>query len=216
MEEAFTQKERTRARILDEAASAMREYGPDGIGVAALMKRAGLTHGGFYAHFENRDDLVAAAIDRMFADSAALLDHNLGDRVAREGLTLLVDDYLSPERLDALDEGCPMASLSNYATQLPSAARQRFGDGIVAFHATLERAVKALGHPDPASLASSVLSEIVGAMSLARALSDSDKARATLAATRGHVKLRLGLTAGQAMLPEGSVGAPRKRSGTHR
>ena len=48
-----TQKERTRARILDEPARAMREHGSDEIGVASLMKRAGLTHGGFYAHFQD-------------------------------------------------------------------------------------------------------------------------------------------------------------------
>ena len=56
MPETLTHKERTRARILDEAAKAMREQGHAGIGVAKLMQRAGLTHGGFYAHFKDRDD----------------------------------------------------------------------------------------------------------------------------------------------------------------
>ena len=73
MPEPTTHKARTRGRILDEAAKAMREHGHEGIGVANLMKRAGLTHGGFYAHFKDRDDLVAAAIGRMFEDSKAML-----------------------------------------------------------------------------------------------------------------------------------------------
>ncbi|HZV09332.1 MAG TPA: TetR/AcrR family transcriptional regulator, partial [Novosphingobium sp.] len=69
MADKSAHKARVRDRILDEAAAALRSGGTDGLSVANLMKRAGLTHGGFYAHFENRDDLVAHAVDRMFKDS---------------------------------------------------------------------------------------------------------------------------------------------------
>ena len=100
-----TQKERTRARILDEAAWAMREHGSDGIGVAALMKRAGLTHGGFYAHFKDRDDLVAHAVDRMFADSGRMLHRHFGQNDAAEGLRGLINYYLSDEMRLAADRG---------------------------------------------------------------------------------------------------------------
>jgi TetR/AcrR family transcriptional repressor of nem operon len=95
MAEGLSHKERTRARILDEAASAMRASGPEGISVAALMKRAGLTHGGFYAHFSSRDDLVAHAIDRMFEDSKAMLARHLTDSEPAAGLAMLIDYYLS-------------------------------------------------------------------------------------------------------------------------
>src|SRR3546814_16139292 len=84
MVERCRQKERTRTRILDEAARAIREQGAGGIGVAALMQRAGLTHGGFYAHFENRDDLIAKAFDRMRADSQEMLWRNLDTQSAAE------------------------------------------------------------------------------------------------------------------------------------
>src|SRR5690349_22416026 len=63
------QAEKTKARVVKIAAQQMRKRGPDGVGVADVMKRAGLTHGGFYAHFESKDDLIAAAVRQMFAEA---------------------------------------------------------------------------------------------------------------------------------------------------
>ncbi len=194
MSEATTPKERTRARILDEAAKAMREKGADGIGVAALMKRAGLTHGGFYAHFENRDDLVAHAVDRMFQDSDFLLKRHLAENAAAKGLSELIDYYLSDETRKRTDGGCPLPSLGGEASRMPAAARQRFSEGIQAFRAALAASLTAFGSPDPESLAASVLAEMVGAMTLARTL-DEDAARVALRASREQLKRRIGLPA---------------------
>jgi len=193
MNEATTPKARTRARILDEAAKAMREKGADGIGVAALMKRAGLTHGGFYAHFENRDDLVAHAVDRMFQDSDFVLERHLAGNEAAKGLSELIDYYLSEETWKHTDRGCPLPSLGGEASRMPTAARQRFSDGIHAFRAALAASLAALGSPDPESLAASVLAEMVGAMTLARTL-DEDAARAALRASREQLTRRIGLS----------------------
>ena len=106
--QSLTQKDRTRARILDEAAAAMREHGVGGIGVAGLMKRAGLTHGGFYAHFANRDDLVAHSVDRMFQDSSTLIDRHLTNGEAGARLASLIDAYLSVEEMHKAGSGCPL------------------------------------------------------------------------------------------------------------
>ncbi|MFL0418190.1 TetR/AcrR family transcriptional regulator [Sphingomonas sp. 179-I 2A4 NHS] len=190
----MTAKDRTRARILDEAASAMRERGSDGIGVAALMKRAGLTHGGFYAHFENRDDLVCHAVDRMFRDSAEILRQHLGQEDAARGLAALIDAYLSDELLQAADRGCPLPALSGEAMRMPAAARERFREGIVAFRGALAKTLATLGRPEPDALAASVLAEMVGAMAVARALG-GDMAATQLAASREQIKRRLELAA---------------------
>src|SRR5204862_1079169 len=64
---AGSKKEETRERILRAAARAIRKHGYEGVGVADVMKQAGLTHGGFYAHFESRDALLAAAADHAGA-----------------------------------------------------------------------------------------------------------------------------------------------------
>lgn len=201
MTDTMTAKARTRARILDEAAKAMREKGADGIGVAALMQRAGLTHGGFYAHFENRDDLVAHAVDRMFQDSARLVSHYLSKDDAAEGLTGLIDYYLSDETRKRTDGGCPLPGLGGEARRMPAAARARFSDGIAAFRAALAGALAALGQPEPESLATSVLAEMVGAMTLARTL-DDDSARIALEASREQLKRRIGLAAAGTTAPQ--------------
>ncbi|MGJ8710361.1 TetR/AcrR family transcriptional regulator, partial [Pantoea agglomerans] len=70
--EKQSSKAHTRQRILDEAARVMRETGTEGIGVAALMKRVGLTHGGFYAHFTSREELVEEVLKHMFAEADTL------------------------------------------------------------------------------------------------------------------------------------------------
>jgi TetR/AcrR family transcriptional repressor of nem operon len=112
MAEKISHKAKTRARILDEAAKALRSGGTAGISVAELMKRAGLTHGGFYAHFASRDDLVAHAIDRMFEDSGRMLDRFLGVAPGARGLADLIDYYLSERAMQTLDRGCPLPGLS--------------------------------------------------------------------------------------------------------
>ncbi len=194
MADATTHKERTRARILDEAAKAMREHGSEGIGVAALMKRAGLTHGGFYAHFKDRDDLVAHAVDRMFQDSGQMLERQLGREDAAQGLAALIDYYLSDDARRRTDAGCPLPGLSGESLRMPAAAQERFGAGIQAFRSALKRALTAMALPEPDELASSVLAELVGAMSLARALGESDSSISVLHASREQLKRRLGIS----------------------
>lgn len=112
MSEVSTHKERTRQRILNEAAAVMRRVGTEGIGVAALMKRAGLTHGGFYAHFSSRDDLVTNVVDRMFNETRERLQALSPLPDGAERLSRLIDLYLSPEARKAPELNCPLPSLS--------------------------------------------------------------------------------------------------------
>ena len=186
------QKDRTRARILDEAAAAMREHGADGIGVAALMKRAGLTHGGFYAHFASRDDMVAHSVSRMFEDSSRLLERHLTDGEAGARLCSLIDAYLSVDAMRKAESGCPLPGLSGEARRMPEAARRRFAQGVDTFIGALENVLAELGRPEPAALAASVLSEMVGTVALARTL-DEERAAGMLEAARISLKRRLGL-----------------------
>ncbi len=86
-------KERTRKRVLREAANAIRAEGPDRIGVAALMAKAGLTHGGFYAHFASKDDLIAQAITQMFDDRYEHWAARTKDLEPAEALDAFIDGY---------------------------------------------------------------------------------------------------------------------------
>lgn len=192
MSEAGTHKERTRARILDEAAKALREHGHQGVGVAALMKRAGLTHGGFYAHFKNRDDLVAAAVERMFMDSQGMVSRYLDNAHPREGLTALIDYYLSAGHRDRVGKGCPIAALSSEAARFPQAAKDKFEIGLDGFREAIAKALREMDSQKPEELASSAVAEMVGALSLARAMPEEASTK-FLSRSRKQLKRRLGL-----------------------
>src|SRR3569833_1016183 len=119
-------KARTRARLLDEAAASIRAEGPGGIGVATLMARVGLTHGGFYAHFRSKDELIAQAITRMFEDSRALFVARTEGQTPADGLTNYIDAYLSETHRDRTAHGCPLPCLSGELARMPNAARESF------------------------------------------------------------------------------------------
>ena len=190
MADKSAHKQRTRERILAEAARSMRARGPDGIGVAELMKQAGLTHGGFYAHFKNRDDLVAAAIARMFEDSKAMVErHFSAGRPPREALGAMIDYYLSEGHCRRLDSGCPLAAIGSEAVRLPAAARDRFQEGFDRFRGAFVEQLSKLGMDDPEAIATSVVAELVGALSLARVTGDTTQ----LARSREQIRQRLAL-----------------------
>ncbi|AEG51441.1 regulatory protein TetR [Sphingobium chlorophenolicum L-1] len=193
MRRSAAQKEETRKRILEEAAMAMRVQGHEGISVADLMKRAGLTHGGFYAHFASRDDLVAHAVDRMFNDSRAILRQYLGEKPDADGLAALIDFYLSEHAMLRMEQACPLPTLSGEASRLPKAARLRFEVGLDTFREGIRRALESSGVRDAEGLASSVMAEMIGTMAMARVMSDKDRALAILSASRHNLKERLGL-----------------------
>jgi TetR/AcrR family transcriptional repressor of nem operon len=186
-------KARTRARLLKEAASTIRAVGPEGIGVAGLMGKAGLTHGGFYAHFKSKDDLVAQAIDRMFEDSAVLFESCTGGRTPAEGLARYIDAYLSERHRDEAGQGCPLPCLSGEIARMPDAARGRFSAGAAELTARIVRLLEEIGTPDPEAAGLSVMSEMVGALALARVAPDREQSGRMLAASRESLRRRLGI-----------------------
>jgi TetR/AcrR family transcriptional repressor of nem operon len=186
-------KERTRVRVLKEAAKAIRAEGPHRIGVATVMAKAGLTHGGFYAHFASKDDLVVAAISQMFDEASTKFDRLTAGKPPAAALRAYIDFYLSKQHRNARDTGCPLPSLSADLPRLNVAARQQFAAGVAGLTAAIRGLLSVLGRPDAEILASSALAEMVGALSLARGLADPKQSDALLKASRNGLKLRLGL-----------------------
>jgi TetR/AcrR family transcriptional repressor of nem operon len=186
-------KERTRARVLDEAAATIRAVGPDGIGVAGLMAKVGLTHGGFYAHFKSKDDLVAQAISRMFEDSKTMFLRSTEGREPAEGLTRFLDYYLSARHRDEATRGCPLPRLSSELARLPLPARERFAAGAARLTAQIAGLLEKLGIDEPELTATAVVSEAVGALAMARAVPDRERSDRILEASRTSIKARLGL-----------------------
>jgi TetR/AcrR family transcriptional repressor of nem operon len=194
MRDRASQKERTRLRVLGEAAAAIRTKGADRVSVTEVMTAAGLTHGGFYAHFDSKDDLVAQAITHMFD---AVYGRFLSVTEGREPAAAIaswVDAYLAPpHRLDRAN-GCPVAILSGDLPNLSDRARERFAGGIERSVAALAKLAKKLGARDAEALAWSAVAEMAGALALSRTVSD-ERSAAILRNARANVKARFGLPA---------------------
>lgn len=188
-------KQKTRQRVLDEAAKAIREQGPHRLGVAGIMARAGLTHGGFYAHFPSKEAFVSEAIAHMF-EAAPRLEAVEGQS-PREALVGYIDLYLSRRHRDTRAGGCPLPYLAVDAPRLSEASRERYARGVANLTERIAEHLVALGREHPQDEASSVLAELVGAMTLARAEPDPNRSDAILERSRAHLKRRLGLEAAQ-------------------
>src|SRR4029453_19541751 len=102
------QAARNRERILDAAAQLFRERGFEGVGVADLMKEAGLTPGGFYGHFSSKEDLIAEASARALTRSLARWSE-LGERAPRDPLSAIAGVYLTGRHRDNPGTGCLLA-----------------------------------------------------------------------------------------------------------
>ena len=181
-----SRKEQSHERIVDAAARAIRRAGYSGVGVADVMKEAGLTHGGFYAHFPSRDALLAAAMERAGQDGAARMAQGMARRRA-EGASPLrawVETYLSDVHLTGCERGCPVAAL---ASEIPRQSE----DVREAAASRVQRLLEAVQQVLPADAgdhaAAAVLSTLVGALQLARALGDNPSGRAVLASARQAV-----------------------------
>ncbi len=117
-------KAETHARIVKKASVRLRERGAHGIGVADLMKEAGLTHGGFYAHFDSREALVVEAFDYAMDRSIARRRQQIAELAPEERLAHLVDSYLSPQHRDNPGHGCAMPALgAEIARESPKTRR---------------------------------------------------------------------------------------------
>ncbi len=186
-------KERTRQRVLSEAATAIRAVGPSGIGVAGVMAKAGLTHGAFYAHFESKDDLVAQAIAQMFAESSQRMRARSDDPDPAIALVKFIDNYLSTRHRDHPELGCPLPSLAGELARLPEAARRNFAAGLGRLTGSMAKRIRELGRPGSEGLAASLIAEMVGALALSRAVPEASESDRILETSRSSVKARLGL-----------------------
>ncbi len=186
-------KQQTRERVLDAAAEAIRLDGPHKMGVAEVMTKAGLTHGGFYAHFKSKDDLVACAIDHMFAKSALKRIDSLKDRPPVEALTAYLEFYLSEGHRDARTTGCAMPALAGDLPRLSAAAQETFAAGVQRLTGRIADLLAAIGRAEPEDLASSMVAEMVGALSLARAEPDKARSNIMLERSKRILKQRLNL-----------------------
>jgi len=157
-----------REKILEVAATLFRERGYDGIGVADIMKRAGLTHGGFYGHFPSKDDLAAEVTSRVLGREGWL--ERLTGR-ANPSLTDVVRKYLTRRHRDDAGHGCLLAALGSDVMRQPRSVRHAFTEGLRLRIAVLAR-VRAGRSAARRRKALATMAGLVGALMLSRAVDD--------------------------------------------
>lgn len=177
-----SRKEETHQRIVEVAARAIRRHGYAGVGVADVMKEAGLTHGGFYSHFESRDALLVEALEHAGRESAESLRHASEQRAASGAspFRALVESYLADRLLATLDAGCPVAALGSDMPRQSQPVR----DASAARVQRLVAGVRAALPGAPRATATVIAATLVGSLQLARALGDNAEGRAVLSAAR--------------------------------
>lgn len=182
-------KEATHERIVETAARAIRRTGYDGTSVADIMKEAGLTHGGFYAHFSSRDAMLAEAADRAGAEAAAASSRVAAAAPPEHALLSLVQAYLSKEHLENAELGCPVAAngseMPRQAPEVRRAATRRIKEMID----VVARQSPDWGQPRAHERALATVATMVGALLLARAVDEPKLSDALRKAALKHLSV---------------------------
>ncbi len=177
------QAAKNREHVVDTAARLFRERGYDGIGVADLMKEAGLTHGGFYANFASKEQLMAEACARAFDGSIEWWE----TMIARDGDTALqtiIDAYLSPAHVKRPGLGCAVAALGADAARLAPPVRAAMTAGVKAQIEALAGLADGADAAHQRAQAIASYAAMIGALVLARVVDDASLSDEILAAVR--------------------------------
>ena len=169
---ASRSKEASHARIVEAASRAIRRSGYHGTGVADIMKAAGLTHGGFYAHFPSREAMLAEAADRAGCESVEQMSRIAASAPPEHALQSMIGAYLSKEHVESVEAGCATAALASemprQAPEVRRAATRRIKEMID----LVSRQLPDWGKPGAHEHALATVATMVGALVLARAVDD--------------------------------------------
>lgn len=170
-----------REKILNTATRLFREKGFDGIGIADLMKSAGLTHGGFYGHFSSKEDLIAQACDR--AVDEILAHHQVRFNEGKGSYyQQFVANYLSCEHRDNPGSGCLMAALGADAARQSPFIKRAFTQSCNRLFAALMKILPAKSEAEKREQALTTLAALVGAQVIARAVDNPELSQEVLQA----------------------------------
>lgn len=178
----------SRERILDAASRLFRTHGFDGIGVADLMKDAGLTHGAFYGHFSSKEDLMAQACARALANSLARWEE-LSAKAGSNGLSAIAKSYLSTRHRDSPGTGCALPSLGSDASRQGPVVRHAITEGLRSLVEVLARIVPGRTRETKRRKALAACACMVGALMLARAVDDPEMSEEILEAVRASLEM---------------------------
>lgn len=174
-------KAQTRERILAAAGAALLQRGPAEPSVGEVMGAAGLTVGGFYAHFDSKDALMLEVFQQMLCQRRELIEQMDSQLPAEERRTLLAAFYLSRKHRDASDQGCPLPSSLGELTRLPESFRTALAEHLELMSAQLA------GGPEDANKVLADIALMVGGLALARALGPGELSDRVLRAAKSAI-----------------------------
>jgi len=177
-------KAETHARIVRKASVRLRERGAHGVGVADLMKEAGLTHGGFYAHFESRDALVVEAFGYAIDRSVERWRKQLSELAPDKRLAAIVDGYLSVQHRDDPGHGCAIPTLGAEIAREGAKTRKAFAVKLEELVELFAEHIPGVPPKTARRRASAMLATLMGAMVMARVAGNGEVSEEFLAAGR--------------------------------
>jgi len=181
------QAAQTRERIVETAARLYRERGINGIGVADLMNEAGLTHGGFYKHFESKEALIAEACATALEVTREELQRKIAAAPDDEALSTLVHSYLSKAHSDNPGLGCTIATLGPEAIRHEGIGKEAMQEGVNSLLALISIQLQREGMNDVEAKAHAVLASLIGGLLLSRMMDSPAKTRAVLRDTSNFI-----------------------------
>ncbi len=162
-------KEATRQKIVETAAARFRKDGIEGVGLADLMAEAGLTHGGFYSHFSSKEDLVRAAVE----EASCVSSSRFAKRTEEEGLEGWIRYYLHAGHRDHPERGCVAAALVGELARRPGSTREPFTENLSKVISSISGLLPGRQSPETKRrTAIAIFSTLIGALQMARAVSD--------------------------------------------
>jgi TetR/AcrR family transcriptional repressor of nem operon len=188
-----THKDETRKKVVQAAAAAVRAKGPDQVGVAEIMAEVGLTHGGFYAHFPNKQALIVAAVTESFDQGRRRFGRLTGGQTGAEALATYIDAYLTLEHRARPERGCPLAAMASDLPRQGPAVRAVFDAGVLGVIGRVAAWLPMGDDAERRGLAGSLVAEMAGAVSLSRAIGDDAVAADFLEQSRLRIRARAGV-----------------------
>jgi TetR/AcrR family transcriptional regulator, transcriptional repressor for nem operon len=185
-------KNQTHARIVKRASVKLREKGAHGIGVADLMKEAGLTHGGFYAHFDSRDALVIEAVTHAMDRSIERWQKLSAETPPDKRLSKIVNSYLGPEHRDSPGHGCAVPSLAAEIARESTKTRRVFAGRMEQLIDVLADQYQGVPRKAARKQAMAALATMMGSLVMARVAGNAELSDEILKSGRDAVLERAG------------------------
>ena len=177
-------KVETHQKIVNDASRRFRSEGLSGAAVSAVMRDSGLSHGGFYKHFESKDELLIESLSQAFRDISERLAEAAEQSRPGTAWKAIVKAYLSPEHCDHAEYGCPLAALASELARADKRTKTKILRELTRYKARILPFMPGRRAADKERAFLLIYSTMVGAMAMARILPNGDKRAAVLASAR--------------------------------